>query len=261
MNAPLVDSHCHLDFEPLSDDVASVVARAEQAGVGRLVTICTRVHRFAEVRAIAERFDNVFCSVGTHPHHAAEEPEITADDIVKLAAHPKCIAIGEAGLDFHYDNSPRAAQEAGFRRHIAAARLTGLPLVVHTRDADAETAEILAEETGQGAFPFVLHCFSAGRDLAMRGLELGGFVSFSGIVTFKNAQEIKEIACQVPIDRILVETDAPYLAPVPHRGRPCEPAFVRDTAQFVADLRGMDFEAFAAATTSNFDRLFARAAP
>jgi TatD DNase family protein len=256
----LVDSHCHLDFDALSADIDGVLARCADNDVERLVTICTRVHLFEQVAAIAEKYDNVYCSVGTHPHNAGDELDVTTATLVELAGHPKCVAIGEAGLDYHYDNSPRDAQALGFRRHIAAARETGLPLVVHTRDADADTAEILEDEAGKGAFPFVLHCFSAGAELAERGLKLGGYVSFSGIVTFNNAAEIRQVAKAVPLNRILVETDAPYLAPVPHRGRPNQPAWVRHTAETVAELRGMDLETFAAATTANFDRLFAKAA-
>jgi TatD DNase family protein len=254
----LIDSHCHLDFDALSADLGGVLARAAAAGVSGMVTISTRVHQFDRIAAIAEAHENVWCSVGTHPHHAHEEPEVTAADLVRLAAHPRCVAIGEAGLDYHYPGD-YAAQAQGFRRHIAAARETGLPLVVHSRSADEDTAAILEEETaGQGPFPFVLHCFSSGAELARRGLALGGFVSFSGIVTFRNAQEIQEVAGFVPADRILVETDAPYLAPVPHRGRSNEPAFVRHTAERVAELRGVSFEDLAAQTTANFATLFAK---
>jgi TatD DNase family protein len=260
MNAALVDSHCHLDFPSMVGDLDGVVARAKEAGVGRMVTISTRVKRFGEITAIAERFANVFCSVGTHPHNAAEEPEITAGQLVELAEHKKCIAIGEAGLDYHYQHAPMAAQAEGFRRHIGAARISGLPLVVHTRDADEDTATILEAESAKGAFPFVLHCFSAGEGLAKRGLALGGYISFSGIVTFKNATDIQAVAQWAPADRILVETDAPYLAPVPHRGRSNEPAFVRHTAEMVARLRGLEFDALAELTSANFDRLFSKAA-
>ena len=256
----LVDSHCHLDFDSLQSDIEGVMARAKEAGVERMVTISTRIKRFDEITAITERFDNVYCSVGTHPHNAHEELDISVEEIVRLSAHPKCVAIGEAGLDYHYDNSPRDAQETGFRRHIAAARETGLPLVIHAREADDDVAAILEEETGKGAFPFVLHCFSSGPELAKRGLALGGYVSFSGIVTFNSAKAVQEVARTVPADRMLVETDAPYLAPVPHRGKSNEPGFVRNTAEFVAKLRDMSFEELAETTTSNFDRLFAKAA-
>jgi TatD DNase family protein len=256
----LVDSHCHLDFDSLQSDIEGVMARAKEAGVERMVTISTRIKRFDEITAIAERFDNVYCSVGTHPHNAHEELDISVEEIVRMSAHPKCVAIGEAGLDYHYDNSPRDAQETGFRRHIAAARETGLPLVIHAREADDDVAAILEEETGKGAFPFVLHCFSSGPELAKRGLALGGYVSFSGIVTFNSAKAVQEVARTVPADRMLVETDAPYLAPVPHRGKSNEPGFVRNTAEFVAKLRNMSFEDLAETTTANFDRLFAKAA-
>jgi TatD DNase family protein len=254
----LIDSHCHLDFEVLANDRAGVLARAAEAGVSGMVTISTFVDKFAEVAAIAEAHDNVWCSVGTHPHNADQELHIQTADLVRLAAHPKCVAIGEAGLDYFYDNAPREAQAEGFRRHIAAARETGLPLVIHTRAADEDTIAILEGETEKGAFPFVLHCFSAGADLARRGLALGGYVSFSGILTFKNAEEIREVAAFVPADRILVETDAPYLAPVPHRGQSNEPAFVRHTAERLAKVRGVPFETIAEQTTRNFAHLFSK---
>jgi TatD DNase family protein len=254
----LIDSHCHLDFEALAADLDGVLARATAAGVGGLVTISTRVREFDKVAAIAEAHYNVWCSVGTHPHHAAEEPEVTVADLVRLAAHPKCVAIGEAGLDYHYDSSPREAQAEGFRRHIAAARETGLPLVIHAREADEDIGAILEAETAKGAFPFVLHCFSSGAELARRGLALGGYLSFSGILTFKNADEIREVAAFAPADRILVETDAPYLAPVPHRGQSNEPAFVYFTAKMLAEVRGVRFEQIAAETTTNFAELFAK---
>lgn len=254
----LIDSHCHLDFDTLSADLAGVLARMADNSVDGCVTISTRVERFSEVLAIAEAHDNVWCSVGTHPHNAHEELHIQADDLIRLSAHPKCVAIGEAGLDYHYDNSPREAQAEGFRRHIAAARITGLPLVIHSRSADEDMARILTEETEQGAFPFVLHCFSSGADLARTGLELGGYLSFSGILTFNNAEEIREVAGFAPADRILVETDAPYLAPVPHRGKSNEPSFVRHTAERLAEVRGLTLEEVATLTTANFARLFSK---
>lgn len=255
----LVDSHCHLDFDALQEDFDGVLTRAKEAGVDRMVTICTRVKKFDEIKRIAEQNDNVFCSVGTHPHNADEELDISVERLVELAAHPKCIAIGEAGLDNHYDNAPRDAQEIGFRRHIEAARITQLPLVIHTRSADEDTIKILQEETGKGAFPFVLHCFSAGIELAKVGVELGGYVSFSGIATFKSAQSIRDAAHATPIERILVETDAPYLAPVPHRGKSNEPSFVRHTAEYLAADLGLSYEDFAVQTSANFDRLFSKA--
>jgi TatD DNase family protein len=254
----LVDSHCHLDFPDFDADRDALVARARAAGVGTMVTISTRVRRFAEIRAIAERYERIYCSIGTHPHNAAEEPDVTTDHLVRIAEDPLVVAIGEAGLDYHYDNSPRDAQAEGFRRHIAAARITGLPLVIHARDADDDIASILTEEAGKGAFPAILHCFSSGRGLAMRGLELGLHVSFSGILTFKRADELRAIAADVPMERLLVETDAPYLAPVPHRGGRNEPAYVAETAKVLAEVKGVSPEAIAAATTENFFRLFAK---
>jgi TatD DNase family protein len=254
----LIDSHCHLDFDALSGDLDGVLARAKSAGVDGVVTISTWVDKFASIAAIAEAHENVWCSVGTHPHNADQELHIQTDDLVRLSLHPKCVAIGEAGLDYFYDNAPREAQATGFRRHIAAARITGLPLVIHTRAADEDTIQILEEEAEQGAFPFVLHCFTAGAELAKRGLELGGYVSFSGIITFKNAEEIREIAKSVPADRYLVETDAPYLAPIPHRGQSNEPSFVRHTAERLAEVRGISFERLADETTANFGRLFSK---
>jgi TatD DNase family protein len=254
----LVDSHCHLDFPDFAQELDQVVGRAAEAGVTTLVTIGTRVRQFPQVRAVAERFDNVYCSVGTHPHNAHEELDVTADELVGLTDHPKVVAIGEAGLDYHYDNSPRPAQVAGFTTHIAAARTTGLPLVIHAREADADLAAILKSETEKGAFPAVLHCFSSGRMLAETAIALGHYVSFSGILTFKNSQEIRDIARDLPADRILVETDAPYLAPPPHRGKRNEPAFVVHTADVLAEVRGISIEQIAALTTENFFRLFSK---
>ena len=255
----LVDSHCHLDFPDFEAERDAVIARAVAAGVGRMVTISTRVRRFPGVLGIAEAHEEVFCSVGTHPHNAAEEPDVTVDELVRLSTHPKVIAIGEAGLDYHYDKSPRPAQAQGFRTHIGAARETGLPLVIHARSADDDIAAILEEESGKGAFPFILHCFSSGRRLAEVGVALGGYVSFSGILTFKNSDELRSIAKDVPRDRLLVETDAPYLAPVPKRGKTNEPAFVAHTAAKVAELKGVGLGDLEAATTDNFFRLFAKA--
>ena len=252
----LIDSHCHLDFPYLSEQIDDVLGRARAAGIGVLVTISTRVRDFATVRAIAEAHDDVYCTVGTHPHNAAEELDVTLDELIALARHPKVVGIGEAGLDYHYDNSPRADQARSFRLHIAAARETGLPLVIHTREADEDTASILEEETGKGAFSFVLHCFTAGRGLAERGLALGGYVSFSGVVTFKNAEELRKIARDVPEERLLVETDAPFLAPEPRRGERNEPAFVVHTAARLAGLRGVSEAQIARQTSDNFFRLF-----
>lgn len=255
----LIDSHCHLDFPELAADRAGVLARAKAAGIDGMVTISTRVKRFDEIRAIAEENAEVWCSVGTHPHHADEELDVFTEDLVRLSAHPKCVAIGEAGLDYFYDNAPKQAQETGLRRHIAASRITGLPLVIHSRSADVHMEAVLSDEMGQGAFPFVLHCFTGGADLARRALELGGYISFSGIITFKNAEEIREVAKFVPPDRYLVETDAPYLAPVPHRGGTNEPSYVAHTAAKVAEVRGISLEQLGTETTDNFFRLFSKA--
>lgn len=252
----LVDSHCHLDFPHLSDQLDDVLARARDAGVGTLVTICTRVRNFDSVLAIAVAHDNVFCSVGTHPHNADEERDIALEEIVSLARHPKVVAIGEAGLDYHYDNAPREDQQKGFRTHIAAARETGLPLVIHTRDADEDTARILEEEMARGPFTAVLHCFTAGAGLARRGVELGLYVSFSGVLTFKKADALREIAANIPMDRVLVETDAPYLSPEPKRGRKNEPANVIHTAAKLAEVKGVADQEIARVTTANFHRLF-----
>ena len=255
----LIDSHCHLDFPELAADRPGILARAKTAGIDGMVTISTRVERFDEICAIAEQNPNVWCSVGTHPHHADEELHIQTDDLVRLSAHPKCVAIGEAGLDYFYDNAPKEAQETGLRRHIAASRLTGLPLVIHSRSADAHMAFILKAETGQGPFPFVLHCFTGGEALARTALDLGGYISFSGIITFKNAETIRDVAKFVPADRYLVETDAPYLAPIPHRGQSNEPSFVAHTAAKVAEVRGITLDQLGADTTANFFRLFSKA--
>ncbi len=254
----LVDSHCHLDFPDFAAELPAVVARAGAAGVGLLVTISTRVRQQSELLAIVDKFPNVFSSIGTHPHHAHEEFDVTVEDLVASAGHPKVVAIGEAGLDYHYDSSPRDAQARGFRNHIAAARETGLPLVIHSREADDDMAAILEEETGRGAFPFVLHCFTGGADLARRGVALGGYVSFSGILTFKNSQALRDIAASLPAERILVETDAPYLAPVPYRGKRNEPSYVVETAKALAAARGVSPEQIAAQTTANFFRLFSK---
>ena len=254
----LVDSHCHLDFPDFSAELDAVVSRARAAGIGRLVTISTLVGKFPMLRAIAERFDEVYCSVGTHPHHAAKEPNVTADDLIAAAKHAKVVAIGEAGLDYHYDNSPRDAQEKGFRTHIQAARETGLPLVIHAREADDDIARILEEESKRGDFPFVLHCFTGGDELARRGVALGGYVSFSGILTFKNGESLRKIAAALPEDRILVETDAPFLAPNPYRGKRNEPAYVAETARVLAETRGVSFDAIAKITSANFFRLFSK---
>lgn len=252
----LVDSHCHLDFPDFAGEHDALIARAKAAGVGLMVTIGTRVGKTAQVQSIAEAHENVFFSVGTHPHGAGEERGIPAADIIALASHPKCVAIGEAGLDYFYDKAPRDAQAEGFRIHIDAARQTGLPLVIHARDADRDVEAILREETGKGAFPFLLHCFSSGPQLAATGVELGGYVSFSGILTFKRSDELREIAKSLPKNRLLVETDAPYLAPQSHRGKRNEPAYTAETASVMAQAIGVSDDEIAQITTSNFFRLF-----
>lgn len=252
----LVDSHCHLDFDVFDEDRTETIQRARDAGVVTMVTICTRVTRFAEIRAIAESDDNIWCSVGIHPHQAEEEPVVTVDDLVERAQHPKVVGIGETGLDYYYDNSPRDLQQASFRTHIAAARETGLPLIVHTRDADRDMADILEDEMGKGAFTGVLHCFSSGRMLAERALAIGFYISLSGIVTFKNAEDLRQIVEDVPNDRILVETDSPFLAPIPNRGKRNEPSFVVHTAERVAELKNLKNDDLSDISTDNFFRIF-----
>jgi TatD DNase family protein len=254
----LIDSHCHLDFPDFAGELDAVVARARTQGIARMVSISTRVKRHDALLAIAERFPDVFCSVGTHPHHAQEEPEVGTKELIERTRHPKVVALGEAGLDYHYDHSPRDLQEKSFRAHIAAARETGLPLVIHAREADADVAKILTEETGKGAFPAVMHCFTGGRDLAMTAIDLGLSISFTGILTFKNSQYLRDIAKELPADRIMVETDAPYLAPGPYRGKRNEPAYVVETAKVLAQVRGIPQEEIARQTTENFFRLFSK---
>jgi TatD DNase family protein len=252
----LVDSHCHLDFPDFAAEREAVITRAREAGIGTMVTICTRLDEFPAVREIAETHDDIWCSVGAHPHEAADHAEATAQELAALAAHPRVIGIGETGLDFHYNHSPHDVQERVFRAHIAAAQESGLPLIVHAREADDEIARILREMRPAAG---VLHCFSSGRGLAEAALELGFHISISGIVTFRNAEELRAIVRDVPLDRLLVETDAPYLAPVPYRGKRNEPAFVAATAAAVAALKGIEPDALAAATTDNFFRLFRKA--
>ncbi|MGD9615787.1 MAG: TatD family hydrolase [Alphaproteobacteria bacterium] len=252
----LVDSHCHLDFPDFTGERDTVLARARAAGVVTMLTICTRLDQFPAVRTIAETHDNVWCSVGAHPHEAADHVAATAAQLSALADHPRVVGIGETGLDFYYDHSPRGVQEAVFRTHIAASRASRLPLIVHAREADAEIASILRQERPEAG---VLHCFSSGRMLAEAALDLGFYISISGIVTFRKADELRAIIRDVPLDRLLVETDAPYLAPVPHRGKRNEPAYVTATAAAVATLKGVRPEELAAATTENFFRLFQKA--
>jgi TatD DNase family protein len=256
----LVDSHCHLDFPDFQNRLPEVLDAASAAGVGRMVTISTHVARFETYRALAETHESIFCTVGTHPHNAATEPDVPAGRLIELSQHPRCVAIGEAGLDYHYDKSPHTVQQRVFRTHIEAARETGLPLVIHARNADDDMIQILSEEMRRGRFDAVLHCFSSGERLAQVGVELGLYVSFSGILTFRNSEEIRRIAAAVPHERLLVETDAPYLAPVPYRGKTNEPAFVPHTAKVLADVLGMTDQDVATLTTANFYRLFPKAA-
>lgn len=252
----LVDSHCHLDFPDFAEDLDAIVARAEAAGIGRIVTISTRVRKINGLLEIAARFPNVYCSVGTHPHNADEEDGITSDELIALTKHPKVVALGEAGLDnFYKDGSPEA-QERGFRAHIAAARATGLPLVIHTREADEACGRILEDEIAKGPFKAVLHCYTGGHELAMKAIGLGLSISFTGILTFKNSQAIRDIAAELPADRIMVETDAPYLAPGKFRGKRNEPSFVIETARVLAETRGVSLDEIARQTTENFFRLF-----
>jgi TatD DNase family protein len=257
----LIDTHCHLDFPELSADLDGVLKRAREEGVQQLITISTRIRQFDKLRAIVEKNDNVFCTIGTHPHQAAEEDGVSATEIIKLSQHPKVIGIGEAGLDYHYDYSPRDTQARGFRTHIAAARESGLPIVIHARKADRDIGDILEEEMRKGMFTGILHCFSSGIELARRGLELGLYISFSGILTFKNAKDVQAVALEAPEERILIETDAPYLAPMPYRGRINEPSYVRHTAQFLADLRKKSLEEIAHITTFNALKLFSKMPP
>jgi TatD DNase family protein len=258
VKAMLVDSHCHLDFPDFADDLDGVVGRAAEAGVGLMLTINTHVTRFERVVAVAERFTNVYCTVGIHPHEAGSEPVAETERLIELSRHPKVVGFGETGLDYYYDKSPRERQRESFRAHIAAARATGLPVVVHTREADDDTAAILAEEMGKGAFTGLIHCFSSGPELAETAVDLGLFISVSGIVTFKTAEPLRETLKEVPLDRLLVETDAPYLAPIPFRGKRNEPAYVAHTAAKLAALKGLTMAELSAATTANFLRLFTK---
>jgi TatD DNase family protein len=252
----IVDSHCHLDYDGLSGQLPGVLARAKEQGVGLMLSISSRVKNFPRLLALAEAHENVFCTVGTHPHNAHEELDVTVADLVRLSKHPKVVGLGEAGLDYHYDLSPREAQMQGFKNHIAAARETGLPLVIHTRMAEEDTARVLEEEMAKGAFKAVLHCFTSQQWLAEKGVELGFTVSFSGILTYKNAEDIRTTAKALPLDRILVETDAPFLAPVPFRGRDNEPSYVVKTLEQLAAVRGLSRDEMAFLTSANFFQLF-----
>jgi TatD DNase family protein len=257
----LVDSHCHLDFPDFADDLDNIVERAAAAGIGRIVTISTRVRRLDALLPIAERFPNVYCSVGTHPHHADEEDGISTDELIDLTRHPKVVALGEAGLDNFYQNGTAEAQERGFRAHIAAARATGLPLVIHTREADDHCGRILEDEMTKGSFSAVLHCYTGGRTLAMKAISLGLSISFTGILTFKKSQVLRDLAAELPADRIMVETDAPYLAPGKFRGKRNEPSYVVEIAKVLAETRGVSFEEISRQTTENFFRLFSKVPP
>lgn len=256
----LIDSHCHLEYEGLVEDQSGVLSRAREAGIGGFLNISTRKSEWDRVVGTAARHEDVWASIGIHPHEADVHANLGEAALLKAAEHSKVIGIGETGLDYYYDKSDRAVQQALFRTHISVARKTGLPLIIHTRDAETDTHRILEEEMGKGAFPALIHCFTASADFATKVLDLGLSISLSGIVTFKNAKDLQEVARNLPQDRILVETDAPFLAPVPHRGNRCEPAFTADTARFVANLRDTDFETFAAATTENFFNIFRKAA-
>lgn len=255
----LIDSHCHLDFADFDAERDELIERAHNSGVKQMVTISTRVRKLDTLLALTERYPSVFCSVGTHPNNADEELDVTADELVALAeANPKVVAIGEAGLDYFYDRQKPEDQKTGFRRHIEAARRTQLPLVIHSRSADEDMAAILTEETGKGVFPFILHCFSSGQALADTGVALGGYVSFSGILTFPKSTELRDIAKTVPMDRLLVETDAPYLAPKRWRGKRNEPSYVVNTAEVLAEVKGVSYEEMAGITTANAFRCFSK---
>ena len=254
----LVDSHCHLTYHAKDGDLEEVIARARRAGIGTMVTICTKMSEFPEVRGIADAHDDIWCSVGVHPHEAAESQDVTTAQLVELAQHPKVVGIGESGLDYYYEHSPRAEQQHSFRAHIEAARQTGLPLIVHARDADDDMIAMLDEARADGPVPGLIHCFTSSPKLAEKALEIGFYISFSGIVSFKNAQDVQAVARDMPLDRILVETDSPYLAPVPNRGKRNEPAYVVHVAEAIAKLRGVDLGTIAAASTENFARAFNR---
>jgi TatD DNase family protein len=261
LNEMLVDSHCHLDFPDFASDLDDIVARAKAAGIGRILTISTRVKRLDALLAIADRFPDVYCTVGTHPHQADEEDGISTQELVELSSHPKVVGFGEAGLDYFYQHGSREAQERGFRNHIAAARATGLPLVIHTREADDDCGRILEDEMAKGAFRAVLHCYTGGRELAMKAISLGLFISFTGILTFKKSESLRELAAELPADRIMVETDAPYLAPGKHRGKRNEPAYVIEIARVLAEARKVSLEEISRQTTENFFRFFSKVPP
>lgn len=254
-----VDSHCHLNYKGLVEDQDAVLARAAEAGVSAMLNISTRKREWADIIATAEKAPNIWASIGIHPHEADSHADVDTAQLVAASDHPKVIAIGETGLDYFYDHSDREQQQTSFRAHLVASRESGLPVIVHTRDAEEDTARILREEMGKGPFPGVIHCFTASGEFADIALELGLFISISGIVTFKNAQDLRETAARIPEERLLIETDSPFLAPVPHRGKSCEPAFVADTGRFLADLRGVSVEHLAQTTADNFYTLFSKA--
>lgn len=256
----MIDSHCHLNYKGLVEDQQAVLNRARVAGITGMLNISTREREWDAIITVAEREADVWASVGIHPHEADEHPDIDAARLIDRAAHPRVVAIGETGLDYYYDHSDRARQQTSFRAHIAASRVTGLPLIVHTRDAEEDTLTILRDEMGKGRYPGVIHCFTASGAFADAAMELGFYISISGIVTFKNARDLQQTAARLPLDRLLIETDAPFLAPVPHRGKTCEPAFVADTARFLAALRGEALDDLVGATSANFRTLFAKAA-
>ena len=255
----LIDSHCHLEYEGLAEDQPGVLERARAAGIGGFLNISTRQSEWGRVVGTAEREPDVWASIGIHPHEADQHADLGEAALLEAAAHPRVIGIGETGLDYYYDKSDRQVQQALFRTHVGVSRQTGLPLIIHTRDAEDDTVAMLEDELGKGAFPALIHCFTASSAFGRKVLDLGLTISLSGIVTFKNARDLQEFAPEIPADRLLVETDSPFLAPVPHRGRPCEPAYVADTARFVADLRGESLDELAANTTRNFRGLFSKA--
>lgn len=257
----IVDSHCHLNYKGIREQEEAVVNRARAAGVGCMLAINTKLKEYEEIRIIAEKYPDVYGTVGIHPHEAENEPDVAVAALLERAQHPKIVGIGETGLDYYYDNAPRDMQKVNFHSHIAASRESGLPVIVHTRDADDDCIQIVRDEMAKGAFTGVIHCFTASQRLADEMLEMGLYISISGIATFRSAKDLQATVKTIPLDRLLVETDAPFLAPVPHRGKPCEPAFVMDTARFVAELRETDFEELQQATSENFFRLFNKAKP
>ena len=257
----LIDSHCHLDFPDFIEDRDDVIRRAREVGVRLMLTISTKITEADKIISLAEAYDDIVCSIGIHPHEAGREPETTAEELGCIASHPKVVGIGETGLDYYYEHSPREAQKKNFQAHIAASRDTNLPLIVHARDADTDTAMILEQEAAKGRFPGLIHCFTAGPELAERALNIGMYISFSGIATFKNAKEIRDVIEIVPLDRILVETDAPFLAPTPHRGKRNEPSFVRYTAELIANIKNISYQEFIDISGTNFFNLFSKAPP